>query len=255
MELFRLQNIYAGYDGRNTLENVSLTVSENDFIGVIGPNGGGKTTLLKVILGILKPYSGSIITNPEKNVSFGYLPQNQSFDRNFPITAKEVVLSGLISKKRIFGRYTRQDKMNAEKLLRDYNLEKYINRPLGELSGGQAQRVFLCRSIISDPNVLVLDEPTTYVDTEFEQELYSLLKKLNERMAIIMVSHDIGTICQYIKSVLCVNRQVHYHNSNIITEEDLQTYGCPLEIVCHGEIPHRVLSSHHKHPGGTAVEN
>ena len=244
MELISLHNVNAGYDGKVILHNVNLTISATDFIGVIGPNGGGKTTLLKVLLGILKPYSGSVEYAEVKRNLFGYLPQNQTFDKNFPITVKEIVLSGLMSHKGIFGRYSAADKCKASELLEKYGLHEYENKAVGELSGGQAQRALLCRAVISDPKILVLDEPATYVDSGFEKELYSILDTLNEKMAIVMVSHDLGTVCSYVKSIACVNKYVHFHNSNKITDEELRAYDCPIELLCHGDVPHRVLHSH-----------
>lgn len=258
MELVKLENICAGYEGKKILGNVNLTINEGDFIGIIGPNGGGKTTLLKVIIGALKPFSGQIKKATSTENLFGYLPQNQKFDKKFPITVAEVVLSGLMQKKGLFARYTNNEKERVDNLLEQYGLLEYKDRAIGDLSGGQAQRVLLCRAIISNPKILVLDEPTTYIDANFEKEFYSLLNKLNKEMAIVMVSHDIGTICSYVKSIACVNRGLHYHNSNIITNEDLQAYNCPIELVSHGNIPHRVLHNHnapHHHNCGCETHN
>ena len=257
-ELIRLENIDAGYEGKTILNNVDLTIRKGDFLGIIGPNGGGKTTLLKVLLGIIKPYNGTIKYGSKSEIVFGYLPQNQKFDKRFPITVTEVVLSGLMPVKSIFAKYTKEDKSRANSLLEQYGLSEYRNSAIGDLSGGQVQRVLLCRAIISNPQILVLDEPTTYIDANFEKEFYSLLNKLNQDMAIVMVSHDIGTICSYVKSIACVNRGLHYHNSNIITNQDLQAYNCPIELVSHGNIPHRVLHNHnaqHNHNCGCETHN
>ena len=120
----------------------------------------------------------------------------------------------------------------------------YKKSPIGDLSGGQMQRVFLCRAIISNPRILILDEPTTYVDSHFEQEFYTILEELHKTLSIIMVSHDLGTICSYVKTIACVNRGLHYHQSNLITPEQLQAYNCPIELITHGKIPHRVLGEH-----------
>ena len=243
-EIVELRNIAAAYDGTTVLHDVNLTIRDKDFIGIIGPNGGGKTTLLKVILGLLKPTAGEIVYHAPKHTLFGYLPQNSRFDARFPISVREVVLSGLLSEKGIFRKYTRQDKARADELLATYGMEDFRERPIGELSGGQTQRVFLCRAIISSPRVLILDEPSTYVDSKFEQEFYSLLNELNRRMSIVMVSHDLGTICSYVKTIACVNRTLHYHASNLITPEQMDLYNCPIELVTHGPVPHRVLSHH-----------
>ncbi|MDY4042245.1 MAG: ABC transporter ATP-binding protein [Marinifilaceae bacterium] len=242
--IVELKNIAAAYDGNTVLHDVNFTIRKDDFIGIIGPNGGGKTTLLKVILGLLKPVAGEIIYHGSKHSLFGYLPQNSQFDTRFPINVREVVLSGLLSEKGIFGKYTREDKNKADELLATYGMGDFRERPIGELSGGQMQRVFLCRAIISSPRVLILDEPSTYVDAKFEQEFYSLLHNLNQRMSIVMVSHDLGTICSYVKTIACVNRTLHYHDSNLITPEQLQLYNCPIELLTHGTVPHRVLLKH-----------
>lgn len=242
--MIELKDISAGYDRQVILKHINLTINERDFIGIIGPNGGGKTTLLKVILGLLKPFSGEILYPDNRQNLFGYLPQNSHFDPHFPIDVTEVVLSGLLSEKGLYKRYTNTEKDLARTLLEKYGMGEYRKKPIGELSGGQMQRVFLCRAIISNPRVLILDEPTTYVDSHFEKEFYSILEELNQIMAIVMVSHDLGTICSYVKTIACVNRELHYHNSNLITPEQLQSYHCPIELLTHGPVPHRVLQKH-----------
>lgn len=244
MPLLELKNITAGYERETILHQVNLAIDKQDFIGIIGPNGGGKTTLLKVILGLLKPFSGEVIYHTSKQNLFGYLPQNSRFDQNFPIHVTEVVLSGLMSEKGLHKSYTRNDRHRAWELLEKYGMYDYRRTPIGDLSGGQMQRVFLCRAIISSPKMLILDEPTTYVDSNFEKEFYPILEELNKNMSIVMVSHDLGTICSYVKTIACVNRGLHYHHSNLITPEQLQSYNCPIELITHGKVPHRVLSEH-----------
>lgn len=242
--LITLKNITAGYDNQTVLQNVNLTINEGDFIGIIGPNGGGKTTLLKIILGLLKPFSGEMIYSVSRQNLFGYLPQNNRFDQRFPINVTEVVLSGLMSEKGLYKSYTRQERKKAGELLDTYGMGNYKKSPIGDLSGGQMQRVFLCRAIISNPRILILDEPTTYVDSHFEKEFYTILEELHKTLSIVMVSHDLGTICSYVKTIACVNRSLHYHQSNLITPEQLQAYNCPIELITHGKIPHRVLGEH-----------
>ncbi len=242
-ELIDLKNIYAGYKGKTILKNINLKVFDNDFIGIIGPNGGGKTTLLKVMLGLLKPYKGELILN-NKQTLFGYLPQYNNFDTNFPISVKEVILSGLMSEKKLYKRYTSSDIYKAEKLLIKTGIWDYKNSQIGEISGGQMQRALLCRAIISSPQILILDEPLTYVDSNFENELYQILNELNKEMAIIMVSHNIGMISSHVKSIACINGDLYYHNSNTISVEQLNSYGCPMDLITHGSIPHRVLPKH-----------
>jgi zinc transport system ATP-binding protein len=244
--LFEMNSLSASYGTSIILQDVSFRVMENDFIGVIGPNGGGKTTLLRVILGLLKPLTGSLTFNAEllDNKSIGYLPQISTGDVNYPVTVTDIVLSGLMIKKGIITRMSASDREKASHVMDELGLSEMKNASMNELSGGQMQRVFLGRAIIGDPRLLLLDEPGNFVDTTFENDFYERLKELNKRMAILMVSHDIGTISAHIKSFACVNRTLHYHPSHEITNDDLLAYGCPIQLVTHGEVPHTVLKIH-----------
>jgi zinc transport system ATP-binding protein len=244
--LFKMNSLSASYGTSMVLQDVDFSVAENDFIGVIGPNGGGKTTLLKVILGLLKPVSGSIVFNTDlvQGNTIGYLPQMSTGDVNYPVTVTDIVLSGLMMRKGIISRMTASDKKKAEKVIVELGLTGMEGATLNELSGGQMQRVFLGRAIIGDPKLLLLDEPGNFVDTTFENDFYEKLRDLNKRMAILMVSHDVGTISAHIKSFACVNRKLHYHPSHEITNDDLLAYGCPIQVVTHGDIPHTVLKIH-----------
>lgn len=243
--LLELKAVYAGYNDENAIENVTLKINHLDFIGVIGPNGGGKTTLLKVILGLLKPKKGELkyYLNAD-NLAIGYLPQMNGFDKDFPITVEEVVLSGLQAKKSWVGGYSRADRQLAFKTLKQLNIENYQNKILSELSGGELQRTLLARSLVSSPQLLILDEPDTFVDNTFEKELYELLTELNKKMTIILASHDVGQISGVVKTVACVNRNLHYHPASEITQEMLASYNCPIELLTHGTVPHRVLKMH-----------
>lgn len=245
--LVELQSVSAGYGDEIVLRDVNFSVFSHDFIGVIGPNGGGKTTLIKVILGLIKPISGTVnsgSSGPDANGFIGYLPQVSQIDRRFPITVLDVVLSGFMSKQSHLYRNNRQEKELARELLVQMGIAHLEKKTVGELSGGQLQRVFVSRAIISSPKLLILDEPDTYVDNKFESDLYELLRQLNERMAIIMVSHDVGTISAYVKTIACVNTYLNYHRSNIITEEQLASYNCPIQLITHGDVPHTVLEKH-----------
>lgn len=237
------------YDETTALENVSLEVYHDDFLGIIGPNGGGKTTLVKAILGTI-PYSGEVVYSPTLSERghrlIGYLPQQAEFDRSFPISVIEVVMSGLQAEKGLMKRYSTADRKRAMQLLEMAGIADIAERQISEISGGQMQRALLCRAVILEPKLLILDEPTNFVDNQFENELYTLLRHLNERMAIVMVSHDLGTITSVVKSIVCVNRTVHRHDSNVITAEQLENYHCPIQIISHGHIPHTVLE-HHNH--------
>lgn len=245
--LVKIRDLTVRYDNITALEHANMDIYADDFIGVIGPNGGGKSSLVKAIMGIT-PYSGTIELadglRSGSHTHIGYLPQVSSFDRQFPISVREVVLSGLQSEHGFMRRYRLEDLRRVDEILEQASLSDLSNRAIGELSGGQLQRVMLCRAIISEPKLLVLDEPTNFVDNRFENELYNLLHHLSERMAIVMVSHDIGTISSVVKSIVCVNGHLHRHDSNIITEEQLQNYGCPIQIITHGNIPHTVLGAH-----------
>ena len=228
------------------LENVNFYVQENDFIGVIGPNGGGKTTLLKIILGLLKPVEGTLKFNSEllNSNSIGYLPQISTGDLNYPVTVMDIVLSGLMIRKKVISRMTSEDKRKASAVIEELGIKDLARSPLSELSGGQLQRVFLGRALIGNPRLLLLDEPGNFVDSTFENDFYEKLKELNSRMAILMVSHDVGTISQHIKSFACVNKRLHYNPSHEITNDDLLAYGCPIQLITHGEVPHTVLKLH-----------
>lgn len=246
-KLLELKDLSAGYDKNIVLENVSFEVFSGDFIGIIGPNGGGKTTLIKTILGLIKPASGEMNMFISKT-NIGYLPQVNQIDKRFPISVIDVVRSGKANSA-LFSSFHKnaEEKEKAEALLAEMGISHIRNKAIGELSGGQMQRVFLCRALMNQPELLILDEPSTYVDNNFEGELYLKLKELNEQMAILLISHDVGTISFFVKTIACVNRHVHHHPSNIISEEQLASYNCPLQIITHGNIPHTVLKQHDEH--------
>ncbi|OFY64252.1 MAG: zinc ABC transporter ATP-binding protein [Bacteroidetes bacterium RBG_13_43_22] len=244
--LFEMQSVSVSYGAGYALRDVDFMVNESDFIGVIGPNGGGKTTLLKVILGLIKPVSGAIVFNSEliNGNSIGYLPQITTGDNNYPVTVTDVILSGMMIRKRIISRMSSSDKKRAAVVIEELGLSGLAHSSLNELSGGQLQRVFLGRAIIGNPKLLLLDEPGNFVDSNFENDFYEKLRILNKRMAILMVSHDIGMISSHVKSYACVNIGLHYHPSSEITNEQLLAYGCPIQLITHGEVPHTVLKSH-----------
>ena len=245
-KLIEINNLSVKYNGTSALKDVNLEIFSDDFIGVIGPNGGGKTTLVKAILGLVKPTRGTIVKTFESKVSgnIGYLPQVQKIDYKFPITVIDVVSSGLSTQKSVFSQKRKEVKIKVEQVLHEMGVLDLAGKAIGSLSGGELQRVLLSRSIISEPELLILDEPSSFVDNKFESDMYEKLKQLNHKMAIMLVSHDIGTITYYIKSIACVNKKLHYHKSNIITEDQLASYDCPLQIITHGHLPHTVLKTH-----------
>jgi len=248
-KLIEIKNITAIYDVKTVLNSVSLDVWENDFLGIIGPNGGGKTTLLKIILGLMTPVSGEISFFRDgksiPSLKIGYLPQINPIDKRFPISVFEVISSGLAGEKPLFKDFTAQQKENVNELIIKMGLEDFSKRAIGELSGGQLQRALLARAIVSRPRLLILDEPNTYVDKKFESRFYEILGEISDNTAVILVSHDIGTLLPMVKNVACVNETLHYHPGTAVSDEWLSnTYACPIEIVGHGDLPHRVLKKH-----------
>ncbi len=243
-----IEDLSVKIDGRRVLEEVNLRIREGEFLGVIGPNGGGKTTLLRAILGLIKPERGRIEVfgkSPEAaRRQIGYLPQKSLFDQKFPISALEVVMMGRYAVRGIFGRYTAQDFEAARKAISLVGMADYADREIGSLSGGQQQRVFVARAIVSSPRLLLLDEPASGIDSAMQIEFYELLGELNKRLTIIMVSHDISAISAHVKKVACVSRKLYYHDSKELLAEDIEeAYHCPVEMIAHG-IPHRVLRPH-----------
>lgn len=247
--IIKIENLSAGYENKTVLHDINLEVAEKDFLGIIGPNGGGKTTLMKVILGLLEPTEGKITYYDNgiltERLEIGYLPQYNSIDKKFPISVYEVILSGLNRQKNLFRRFTKEHHERVKETISMMGLEGMENKPIGELSGGQMQRALLGRAIVSDPKAIILDEPNTYIDKRFEARLYSLLEEINKERTIILVSHDIGSVLQNVKSIACVNGTLDYHPQSEVSaewiEEKLQ---CPIELLGHGELPHRVLKKH-----------
>ena len=251
--IIQISDLYAAYEEKTVLSHVDLTVYERDFLGIIGPNGGGKTTLIKSILGLHQPQKGKIhfYKNGKEvpEINMGYLPQYNNIDKKFPISVYEVILSGLSKQKSIFQRYSNEQHELVRQMIIQMGLEGMDKQAIGELSGGQLQRALLGRALVSNPEVIILDEPNTYIDKRFEAKLYSLLEEINKERAIILVSHDIGTILKNVKTIACVNETVHYHpHTEVPTEWLEEHFGCPIEMLGHGSFPHRVLKCHdHEH--------
>ena len=248
-KLIEIEHVDACYGTKMVLKDISLTVYEDDFLGIIGPNGGGKTTLLKLILGLLRPAAGTIRFfdhgREVPSLQIGYQPQMNNIDKKFPISVYDVLASGLASEKPRFRGYTAAQRERIAHVIGQMGLEGLQERPIGELSGGQLQRVLLGRAIVSRPQVLILDEPNSYVDKRFESVFYRQLEEINRESAIILVSHDIGTVLSMVKNIACVNESLHYHSGTDISQDWLnETYECPFELVGHGNLPHRVLKKH-----------
>lgn len=236
--------------GRLVLEKISLRVTRSDFIALIGPNGGGKTTLLRALLGLIPAESGRVTLFGQKpqhaRERVGYLPQRTNFDPAFPVSGRDVVSSGQLTgwTKRQSGLFSVPD------ALQEVGMSAVADRPIREYSGGQLQRLLLARALVGRPELLLLDEPTAHLDPQFNENFYELLHRLSERMPIVMTTHDVGAVSAYVKSVGCLSKTLHYHGTRELTHEMLeQAYGCPVELVAH-EVPHRLLAHHHP-PGHT----
>lgn len=252
--VIEINGLWAGYDGEIILEDINLTLYQSDFLGIIGPNGGGKTTLLKCILGLLKPFRGSIRlmgkSVKEGRCHVGYVPQYIDFDRQFPIRVWEVVQMGLLGCRKLLQPITQADRELIEGALQQVEMEKFKDRAIGNLSVGQRQRVYIARALVARPQILLLDEPTASIDPQAANTIYDLLKRLNETVTILMISHDMNAVSSYVKSIACLNRKLYYHGDKEITEDMMKAiYECPVDIIAHG-LPHRVLSSHNSQ-GGT----
>ena len=230
--LIEITNLSFAYDKINVLESINLQISKNDFLAIIGPNGGGKSTLLKLILNLKIPLTGSV-QYLDKNLNIGYVPQNTNLNIDFPITALEVVLMGHIGgKKQLFG-YAKEDKECAMNALKQVGMQKFANTKIGNLSGGQRQRVFIARALCANPTVMLLDEPTASIDVQGQQDIYELLKQLNETMTIVVVSHDISVLLNYAKSVAHVNKNLVYHTLDHIQKDvpSSDDHLCEVELL------------------------
>ena len=237
-DIVEIDQVDFAYDGNLILEDITLTVREGDFLGVVGPNGSGKTTLLKIMLGLIHPLSGKVRVfgqPPEHARHFiGYVPQHADLDSSFPISVMDVVLIGRLGKAPRLGRYRKTDRQTAEEAMQEVEIYDLRNRRFGTLSGGQKQRVLMARALVGKPDLLLLDEPTTSVDGRVEQDIYELLKKLNEKVTIILVSHDLGFISSYVKHVACVNRRLVCNPTNEITGDVIEAcYSGPVHMIKH----------------------
>jgi len=241
------EDVWFSYNHSPALRGASFAVPHGEFLAIIGPNGGGKTTLLKLALGLYRPQRGRVrvfdVEPRRASHLLGYVPQNSSFSLDFPVTVLDVVLMGRL--RGLKGFYENEDKVKAQEALEEMGMGGYEFVRMGELSQGQRQRVLIARALASEPKMLLLDEPTASVDVEAQGILYDKLRELNRMITVVVVSHDVSVISSYATAVACVNGAVYYHSSNEITPEMLKlAYGsCPVEIIAHG-LPHRVLARH-----------
>lgn len=241
-----MENVSLKINNQPILTNINLNIGMNDFLAIIGPNGGGKSTLLKVILGLTKTDHGQISVfgnrpgNPHNPI--GYLPQHVSFDPDFPINVFDTVLSGRYHG--FFKGYSDEDREMVKKALEEVGMIKLRDRQMSRLSGGQMQRVFIARALVREPKLLLLDEPMASIDPEMQNSFYKLLSQLRKRMAIVLVSHDVGAVSTQVDNIACLNQKLYYHGPVENSGEGLEAvYNCPIDLISHG-IPHRVLKKH-----------
>lgn len=236
--VIKLEDLSFSYGGPVILERINLEIAEGEFLGVVGPNAGGKSTLLKLILGLLKPTHGTVRIAGKRPESarreIGYVPQYARFTRDFPITVEQAVLMGRLGKTRWWGGYTQEDRDIALRTLRETEMEVHARRRLNTLSGGQLQRVLLSRALACEPRILILDEPTANIDQRVETDIFDLLKQLNKRMTIIVVSHDIAFVSYYVHRIACLNKTLMCHQAAHIDGKLIdELYGAHMHAVEH----------------------
>jgi zinc transport system ATP-binding protein len=242
-----IQGVDVRFGATAALEAIDLTVEEGDYLGIIGPNAGGKTTLLKVMLGLIEPDRGEVrvFGQPPREARglIGYVPQYARFDSDFPISVAETVGMGRLGPRTRAASRAR-DREAVRQALDTVELSDVADVRVGRLSGGQIQRALIARALASEPRVLLLDEPTASLDTHIGRSVYDLLDRLADEIPIVLVSHDIGVISRTVRTIACLNVRLHYHHSRELTPEMVEAaYGCPVDLVAHG-VPHRVFESH-----------
>lgn len=242
-----VENVSFSFNGLEIIQDVSFAISPGDFVALIGPNGSGKTSLIRIILGILKPSTGRIVLLGEELSQFtqwqriGYVPQKAThMDPYFPASVREVVAMGLLSKKRFPRLFTRQDEAAIDRALDQVDMKALKNRRIGELSGGQQQRVFIARAIVNGPDVLFLDEPTAGVDADTQARFYEMLADLNrkEGLTIVLITHDFGIITKHVSKVACLNQRLFFHG----THDEFCSSSVVQELL-HGE--HHLICHRH----------
>ena len=242
------ENVSFAYDGVSVLEDVNLRIPARELACVLGPNGGGKTTLLRLILGLAEPDRGTVRVlgraPARARRRVGYMPQYARFDPKFPIAVMDVVLMGRLER-HLGGPYSRADREVARLALAHVALAELADRPFDRLSGGQRQRVLIARALACEPELLLLDEPTAGLDVAVEERFFDVLARLNETMTILLVSHEVGFVSEHMESVICVNRRVNVHPTSDITGEVIrELYGSDVRLVRHD---HRCAEEGHSH--------
>jgi zinc transport system ATP-binding protein len=250
-----INGLWVSLNGDYILQEIDLKIQEGVFLGLIGPNGGGKTTLLQTILGLVKPSRGRVRVfgvppgHRRSRGRIGYLPQRAYADLSFPVTALDVAMMGRYSRVGLWRRPSAQDRQRVLEKLAAVEMDHLKDRPIGQLSGGEQQRVFIARALASEPSMLLLDEPTSGVDSKAQDAFYRFLGKLKQELSltIVLVSHDIGVIPYHTDEIACLNRELHLHGScpDVLDGDVLRrVYGCEVELLVHGKIPHRVIGEH-----------
>jgi zinc transport system ATP-binding protein len=244
--VIKIRDLHFNYGDVPILEDINIDIQKKEFIGMVGPNGSGKTTLLKIILGLLTPDHGTVEVlgkPPIQSVKdVGYMPQLAPFSRDFPISVEETVLMGRLGKTSSMGFFSKEDKQLAAEAMEAVEVLDLRKRSIGSLSGGQLQRALIARALTCNPEIMILDEPTANVDMKVEKDIFDLLKKLNEKITIIVVTHDIGFISQYIDRVACINRTLICHPTSELTGETIENlYGTHVHMVHH----HHEGEDHH----------
>ncbi|MBN1166223.1 MAG: ABC transporter ATP-binding protein [Methanospirillaceae archaeon] len=246
------ENLSVSYEGHQVLEKVNLCVRKGDWYAIIGPNGGGKTTLIKAILGLISPGSGKIrvFGQDPKDVRerIGYVPQYQTFQYAFPIRVREVVFLGRMGRmKGLFQRYGAEDSRAVHEAMARMRIEHLADRSISTLSGGERQRTIIARALAGEPDLLLLDEPTVYVDDLSRDIFFSSLTRVRETCTVLLITHDISVVHAHVTKIACLNTRLFTHDSDQITDEMVaQSYGCPVDLITHGDIPHRVLERHNR---------
>jgi len=238
MKIIEFKNVSFNYDNSPTLVDINFSIESNDFVAIVGPNGGGKSTLLKLILGQILPSKGSIKVFGDKNHKslerIGYVPQFTTHQHDFPLKLIDMVLQSKLRNKSFFVRYSQKDKLRAKEILEMLKIGEFKDKFLSELSGGQRQRALIARALIDDPEILILDEPTASVDISVEQDIYDILNDLNKNMTILLVTHDVNFVSKYVNKVFCINKYLHTHKLDELTDKDAQeVYNRSMKMIKH----------------------
>ena len=243
--LIEARHVTFGYGREKVVEDVSLEIRPRDFLAIIGPNGGGKTTLVKILLGLLHPWSGEVVWSPPiRPGRMGYVPQFSTFDKGFPLRVSDVVLMGRLDRRSLLRPYTKKDRIEVARVLERLALTPLAAEHVSEISGGQLQRVLIARAVVAEPEILFLDEPTASIDAESRETLTGMLEELNRRIPVVVITHDVTGLAPLVRRIACVNRRLVCHEGPELDAHTLEeAYGGPVELVTHG-VQHRVLHRH-----------